>query len=68
MFVIFWGRNQGDVSLGVRLVCTGDGGVDGFLCIGLVDREDFWISMRRLRVYAMIGWLTLGASVSLGVV
>jgi hypothetical protein len=68
VLVVFWGRNQGDVSWGMRLVCTRNGSVDGFLCIGLVDREDFWISMDRLGSYVMFGWLTLGSSVSLGAV
>ena len=68
MFVIFRSRNQGDVSWGMRLVCTRNGSVDGFLCIGLVDREDFWISMDRLGSYVMFGWLTLGSLVSSGAV
>ena len=53
VFVVFWSRNQGDVSWGVRLVCAGNGGIDGFLHIGLVDRKDFWISMGGLETYCM---------------
>ena len=68
VFVVFWSRDQGDVSLGVRLVCTGNGGVDGFLCIGLVDGKDFWISMGGLGTYVMFGWLTLGSLVSSGTI
>ena len=68
VFVIFQGRNQGDVSWRVRLICAGNGSVDGFLCIGLVDREDFWISMGGLGTYVMFGWLTLGSLVSSGAV
>ena len=68
VLVVFWGWNQGDISRGVCLVCTRNGSVDGFLCIGLVDREDFWISMDGLGSYVMFRWLTLGSSVSLGAV
>jgi hypothetical protein len=68
VFVVFWSRNQGDISWGVRLVCAGNGSVDGFLCIGLVDREDFWILMDGLGTYVMFGWLTLGSLVSSRVV
>ena len=68
VFVVFWSRNQGDISWGVRLVCAGNGSVDGFLCIGLIDREDFWISMDGLGTYVMFRWLTLGSLVSSGAV
>ena len=68
VLVVFRGRNQGDVSWGMCLICAGNGSVDGFLCIGLVDREDFWISMDGLGSYVMFGWLTLGSLVSLGAV
>ena len=68
MFVVFWGRNQGDVSWRVRLICAGNRSVDGFLCVGLVDREDFWISMGGPGTYVMFGWLTLGSLVSSGAV
>ena len=68
VFVVFWSGNQGDVSWRMRLVCTGKGSVDGFLGIGLVNREDFWISMGGLGTYVMFGWLTLGSLVSSGAV
>ena len=68
MFVVFWSRNQGDVSWRMRLVCTGNGSVDCFLGVGLVNREDFWVSVGRLGTYVMFGWLTLGSLVSSGAV
>jgi hypothetical protein len=68
MFVVFWGRNQGDVSWRMRLICARNGSVDCFLCVGLVNREDFWILMGRLGAYVMFRWLTLGTLVSSRVV
>ena len=68
VLVVFWGWNQGDVSWGMCLVCAGNGSVDCFLCVGLVNREDFWISMGGSGTYVMFGWLTLGSLVSLGAV
>ena len=52
----------------MRLVGAGNGSVDCFLCVGLVNWENFWISMGRPGVYVMFGWLTLGSLVSLGAV
>ena len=66
MFVVFWGRNQGDVSWRVCLVCAGNGSIDCFLCVGLVNGEDFWILMGRSGAYVMFEWLTLGSLVSSG--
>ena len=68
MFVVFWGRNQGDVSWRVRLICAGDGSVNCFLRVSLVDGEDFRISMGGSEVYVMFRWLTLGSLVSSGAV
>ena len=68
VFVVFWGRNQDDVSWRMRLVCAGDGSINCFLRIGLVNGEDFWVSMGGPGVYVMFGWLTLGSLVSSGVV
>ena len=68
MFVVFWCRNQGDVSWGVRLICTGNGSVNCFLRTGLVNGEDFWVSVVGLGTYVMFGWLTLGSLVSSGAV
>ena len=68
MFVIFWSWNQGDVSWGICLVSTGDGSVDWFLRVCLVDREDFWISMGGSGAYVMFGWLALGSLVASGAV
>ena len=68
VFVVLWSWNQGDVSWRMCLVSTGDGSVDCFLCVSLVNREDFWISMGRLGVYMMFGWLTLESLVSSGTV
>ena len=68
VLVVFWSRNQGDVSWRMRLVCAGDGSVNCFLHVGLVNGEDFWILMGGLGVYVMFGWLTLGSLVSSGAV
>ena len=68
MLMVFWGWNQGDISWRVRLVSAGNGSIDCFLCVGLVNREDFWILMGRSGVYVMFGWLTLGSLVSSGAV
>ena len=68
VFVVFWGRNQSDVSWRMRLVCAGNGSIDCFLCVRLVNGEDFWISMGRSETYVMFRWLTLGSLVSSGVV
>ena len=68
VFVVFWGWNQGDISWRMRLVCAGNGSVDCFLCVGLVNGEDFWIPMGRSGAYVMFGWLALGSLVSSGAV
>jgi hypothetical protein len=65
MLVVFWSWNQGNVSRGVCLVSTGNGSVDWFLRICLIDRKDFWVSVRRSRAYVMFRWLALGTLVSL---
>jgi hypothetical protein len=68
MLVVFWSWNQGNVSRGMCLVSTGNGSVDRFLRICLVDRKDFWVSERWSRAYVMFRWLTLGTLVSSGAV
>ena len=50
------------------MVSTRNGSVDRFLCVCLVDRKDFWVSIGRSGAYVMFRWLALGSLVSSGVV